>query len=135
MEHIFKTHWPILLEDPHLISTITEQPKMAYKTAPNIKNNVAPSKLKCSTDDPTQPLSFFLSLKGMYQCKKPKCMTCKHISHGQKQFQVKGKMYDIKGFFNCLPEFVVYYFTCLCGLFYFGHTIRTPRKRVDEQET
>lgn len=65
-------------------------------------------------------------IKGMYQCKKSKFLMCKHALHDQKQFKMKGK--NIKVFYNCSLEYVVYWLTCSRGLFYVGRTIRTLRK-------
>lgn len=45
MESILKKHWPILLEDLQL-KTLPKFPKVTYRRAPNIKNKIAPSKLK-----------------------------------------------------------------------------------------
>ncbi|XP_073448025.1 meiotic recombination protein DMC1/LIM15 homolog [Aquarana catesbeiana] len=46
MEAIFKKHWPILLEDPYLKPVLPNYPRITYRKAPNIKNKIAPSKLK-----------------------------------------------------------------------------------------
>lgn len=37
MEGIFKKHWSILTQDPHLATSISAVPKFAYRRAPNIK--------------------------------------------------------------------------------------------------
>lgn len=121
-------HWSILLEDPHLKTTLATQPKVAYGKAHNIKRKIAPSKIK-----PTQPTSVplvLIPLVGMYQCKKPFCLTCEFVQHVQKTFSVKGKTYTLKDFFNCFTDYIVYCLTCTCGLFYVGKTIRA---RFSEQ--
>lgn len=130
MEKILASHWPILLEDPHLRTTVDTKPKVAYRKSRNIKSKIAPSRIK-----PTQPTSSPLTLiplRGMYQCKKPLCLTCQFIQHGQKTFTVKGKNYTLKEFYNCSTDFVIYCLTCPCGLIYVGRTIRALRARFGE---
>lgn len=68
MEGIFRKHWGILLEDPLLNTCLPSIPKITYQKARNVKTHIAPSKLK-SINKPSPSLTF-LSIKGMYQCKK-----------------------------------------------------------------
>lgn len=44
MEKILATHWPMLLEDPHLKNSLT-LPKVAYRKARNIKVRLPPANL------------------------------------------------------------------------------------------
>lgn len=131
MEHILKKHWPILQADPHLKASIPDRPLVSYRRARNLKNNIAPSKIQKSSTTPSAPLTF-LNIKGMFQCRKKSCLTCKHVTHGLKEFSTKGQKYTIPDFFNCSTEFVIYCMSCPCGLLYVGRTIRTLRKRFGE---
>lgn len=59
----------MLLEDLHLKTLLPNKPKVTYRKAANIKNKIAPSKLK------PQPIKSIphiclLPLYGMFQCKK-----------------------------------------------------------------
>lgn len=117
MEKILSRHWHILREDPHLKTTVSDCPLVTYRRARNIKAKIAPSKTKTSRPIRSIPLTFF-GIKGMYQCKKPLCLTCAHVTHRQKYLFRKG--------------YVVYFLTCPCSLFYVGRTIRTLRKRFGE---
>lgn len=38
VETIFKKHWPILLKDQDLQSTISSKPKFIYRRAPGLRN-------------------------------------------------------------------------------------------------
>lgn len=131
MEKIFTKHWSILREDPHLKPTISDKPLVTYRRAKNIKAQIAPSKVKTARPTVSAPLTFF-NIKGMYQCRKPLCLTCAHVTHRQKDFHHKGKLYVIPDFFNCGSDYVVYCLTCPCGLLYVGRTIRPLRKRFGE---
>ena len=93
MEKILAAHWPILVEDPHLITTIETKPKVAYRKCRNIKSKIAPSKSKNKLVQPISSQLVLIPLRGMYQCKKPLCLTCQFIHHGQKMFSVKGKLF------------------------------------------
>lgn len=129
MERIFQKHWGILLEDPMLKSSNTV-PKITYRKTRTIKSLIAPSKLKTIHNRPT-PSRTFLTLNGMYQCKKQKCLTCKFVSL-PKIFATKGNTYQFREFFNCSSDFVIYGIRCLCDLLYIGRTIQTLRKRFGE---
>lgn len=41
MESVFKRHWSMLQQDPHLKTTISTVPQFAYRKEPNIKEKVA----------------------------------------------------------------------------------------------
>lgn len=125
-------HWPMLLQDEHLLPVLSNKPKFAYRKAPNIKSKVAPSKPTEKPPPPGHSIPTFLAISGMYQCRKPLCKTCRFVTHGQKDFYVKGKTYRNKGFHTCSSDHVVYCLTCPCGLFYVGLTIRPLRKRFGE---
>ncbi|PIO39511.1 hypothetical protein AB205_0069860 [Aquarana catesbeiana] len=131
MEKIFTKHWSILREDPQLNPTISDKPLVTYRQAKNIKAQIAPSKVKTAHPTASAPLTFF-NIKGMYQCRKPLSLTCAHVTHRQKDFHHKGKLYVIPDFFNCGSDYVVYCLTCPCGLLYVGRTIRPLRKRFGE---
>lgn len=103
-----------------------------HRKAKNIKSRVAPSRLKMP---PPPPSKTFFDIKGMYQCRKPQCLTCKHVKHGQKGFNHKDKQYTFLAFYTCSTEFVVYCLSCPCGLLYVGRTIRTLRKRERGRKT
>lgn len=128
IERIVQRHWPMLLQDEHLLPVLSNKPKLAYRKVPNIKSKVAPSKLKEKPPPPGHSIPTFLAIFGMYQCRK----TCRFVTHGQKDFCVKGKTYPIKGFHTCSSDHVVYCPTCPCGLFYVGRTIRPLLKRFGE---
>lgn len=130
MEHIVHKHWPILLQDPHLKDSIPNKPKFSYRKAPNIKGKIAPSKLKKKTNTSSSLQLFFMI--GMYQCRKPLCLTCSFVQHGQKTFTIKNKTYKISEFYTCSTDHVVYCLTCPCGLHYVGRTIRPLRQRFGE---
>lgn len=132
MENIVKKHWPLLLQDEHLLPTLPNRPQFAYRKAPNIKSKVATSKLKATPLPLGYHIPTFLAISGMYQCRKPLCKTCSFVVHGQKDFHIKGKTYPIKGFHTCSSDHVIYCLTCPCGLFYVGRTIRPLRKRFGE---
>lgn len=132
MENILESHWSILLEDPHLKATVGTKPKVTYRRSRNIKSKIAPSKIKSSQPIPLQPV--LIPLRGMYQCKKPLCLTCPFVQHGQKTFNVKGKSYTLKEFYNCSTDFVIYCLTCPCAQFYVGRTIRALRARFGEHQ-
>lgn len=131
MEHILRKHWGILLEDPYLQPSLSNKPTITYRKAKNIKSQIAPSKLKPNRTQ-LKPTLTFLNIKGMYQCRKLGCLTCKFVKHRQKQFTTKGKTYHLGEFYNCSTEFVIYFLTFPCGLLYIGRTIRTLQKRFGE---
>ena len=130
MESILVKHWDILLQDPHLKPILPARPKITYRRAPNLKNKIAPSKLKPTPT--TSVTSTLIPLVGMYQCRKSRCKTCHFVQHGQKNFHTNGKTYPLKDFYNCSSEFVVYGLSCPCGLLYIGRTIRPLRERFGE---
>lgn len=132
IEHIFQKHWSILQEDPNLKAIIANQPLISYYCARNLKTQIAPSKIKPKSPTASSPLSFF-NIKGMYQCRKALCLTCKHVTHGQKVFQSKGKCYTIPEFYTCSSEFV-YCMSCPCSLFYVVLTICTFCTRFGEHK-
>lgn len=105
-------------------------PKITYRKTRTIKSLIDPSKLKTIHNRPT-PSRTFLTLNGMYQCKKQKCLTCKFVS-SPKIFATKGNTYQFREFFNCSSDFVIYGIRCLCDLLYIGRTIQTLRKRFGE---
>lgn len=78
------------------------------------------------------PNSHFLSIKGMFQCRKLNFLTCRHAQHCQKHFTTIDKTYAHNDFYNCSTEFVIYCLSCPCGLLYMGRTIGTIRKRFVE---
>lgn len=131
MEHILQKYWGILLEDPHLKNSLDEKPKITYRGAQNLKEKIAPSKLKTCRPQPSVSPTF-LDIKGMYQCRKLNCLTCKFVQHKQKHFTTKDKTFQLGQFFNCSTEFVVYCLSCPCNLLYVGCTTRTLRKRFGE---
>lgn len=94
MEKILAKHCPILNEDPHLRSTLSDRPIVSNRRAKNLKAHIAPSKTSTKTlgARATPSLTFF-HIKGMYQCKKARCLTCKHVTHRQKDFTCRGKQY------------------------------------------
>lgn len=69
MEGILKKHWPILLEDPHLKTLLPKFPIVTYRRASNVKNKIAPSKLKPLSIQ-SSPRLCLLPLYGMFQCRK-----------------------------------------------------------------
>lgn len=91
MESIKKKHWPILLEDIHLKTILPKFSKVTYRRAPNIKNKIAPSKLKPLSIQPI-PHICLLPLYGIFQCRKTLCKTCKYVQHGQKHFHPKARL-------------------------------------------
>lgn len=117
METILRRHCPILLENPHLKTLLPTFPIVTYRRALNVKNKVAPSKLKPLLTPPS-PRLCLLPLHGMFQCRKALCKTCEFVVHGQKQFSTKGKTYDISEVYNCSSDFVVYCLYCPCQLLY-----------------
>lgn len=82
MEQILAKHWPILLEDLYQKSAIPPRPKVSNRKAKNVKNSVAPSKLKPVLTSGSHTLCL-LPLIGMFQSQKALCLTCKHVTHGQ----------------------------------------------------
>lgn len=114
-----RRHWPLLLQDEHLLPVLPNKPKFAYRKAPDIKSKVAPSKLKKKPLPLGQSIPTFLAISGMYQCRKPLCKTCRFVRHGQRDFSVKGKTYPLKGFHTCSTDHV-------------GRTIRPLCKRFGE---
>lgn len=92
-----------------------------------MKNKIAPSKLKPTTIPPSVPI--LIPIIGMYQCHKPLCKTCKFVQHSLKTFNTKRKTYELKEFFNCSSDFVVYGLSCPCNLMYVGQIIRPLRQR------
>ncbi|XP_077336748.1 transducin beta-like protein 2 isoform X2 [Lithobates pipiens] len=126
IEHILNKHWNVLKQDPHLITTLRERPKVTYRRASTLKNKIAPSNLKSIQKG--NPLCL-IPLKGMYRCNKPLCKTCNFIKHGQKSFTHKEKTYYLDNFYNCSSDYVVYCLICPCKLLYVGRTIRPLRQR------
>lgn len=90
MKQVLTKHSSILLEDPHLKTTLQPKPKFSYRKARNVKSLVAPSKLKSSTESPIQSL-WLIPLIAMFQCCKAIYLTCKYVAHSQKEFTVHGK--------------------------------------------
>lgn len=46
MDNIFKKHWSILTQDPHLTTSLSTLPKFAYRKALSVKSKIVPSKIK-----------------------------------------------------------------------------------------
>lgn len=110
---------------------IYKKTQITYRRAPNLKNIIAPSKLKsnCSHQSMTQPC--LIPLKSIFQRHKPLCKTCnKFVHHGQKNFIAQGKTYPMNDFHCCSSDHVVYCLTCPCSLFYVGRTIRPLQKKI-----
>lgn len=132
MERIIKKHWSILAQDPHLAPSLPAVPQFAYRRAPNVKTKIAPSKIPVQKISSTSKQLTLIPLLGMYRCKKALCLTCPHVTHGQKSFYTNGNQYILKSFFNCSTTYVIYCISCPCGLLYVGRTIRTLRARFGE---
>lgn len=115
MEKILRKHWDILQQDPHLRSILPTHPQVTYRRAPNLKNKIAPSKLKITSAFP--PITPLIPLVGMFQCWKKLRKTCHFVQHGQKSFSTKGQTYILKDFYNCSSDYVVYGLTCPCASF------------------
>lgn len=113
MKSILFKPWSILLEDPSLQSCLTKELKVSYHKAQNIKSKIVPSKLKSS---PLNGPLILIPQLGVFKCKKPLCLTCNFVQHGQKSFSHKGKTYHMKEFYNFSTDCVDYCLTCPFGL-------------------
>lgn len=112
MESIVHEHVTIFLSDPHLQNHIQNKPKITCRRVLNLKQKIAPSKLK----QKLTKVPCLIPLKGMYQCK-----TCTFVQQGKQNDVIKGKTYTIKYFFNCCTYHVICY-----------RTIRPLRKRFGD---
>lgn len=111
--NILSKHWNILQQDPLLKTILPTVPRITYRKAPNLKNKIAPSKLKTDQITTPNPTSL-IPLVAMYRCNKAH-KTCSFVQHGKKSFLSKGRTYALDHFYNCSSDFVVYGLTCPCG--------------------
>lgn len=132
IQKIIQKNWHLLLQDPKLGPILPQIPKVCFRKARNFKNILAPSKLKTGNIEKDTSLKFN-NLKGVFGCKKPRCLTCQFIHYGQESFSDQsGQKYPISQFLTCSHDFVIYGLTCSCKKVYVGRTIRPVRKRIGE---
>lgn len=131
MESILKKHWPILLEDLHLKTLLPNIPKVTYRRAPNIKNKIAPSKLKPC---PTQSIPHIYAYSHCLVCFNAKNPYAKHavLCNMVRNNSPPKEKLNINEFYNCSSDFVVYCLCCPCHQIYVGCTTRTLRQRFGE---
>lgn len=69
--------------------------------------------------------NMFSNLVGVYQCRKCKCLICKHVPHDLKSFQGNDRTFAITSFIKLLLSVCGILFNMPYGLLYVGRMIRT----------
>lgn len=127
-------HYNILKLDQRLAPLLPPQPQITFRKSCTIKNIIAPSELEKSSKRPLFDIGdYFDNRTSIFQCRKRGCLTCQSITHEcSKIVTNKGTSFQIKQFFTCSTEFVVYVLHCPCTLLYACRTIRNLHTRVGE---
>lgn len=106
IKHIINKHCTFQIMTPKLAPVLPKAPQVIFKKAWNLKNFLAPSKMLHGGDKFATRHSFDHRV-GVFKCRKPLCLTCQFISHGQSSFQITtGTVYPIKQFITCSTEYV-----------------------------
>ena len=76
----------------------------------------------------------------VYQCRKPRCKTCKHLREGDKfTSNVTGKTYSVQSrnqVMTCETKNVIYVISCCrCGIQYVGETSQMLRQRMNNHRS
>jgi len=116
MSEIIKSHSNLLSSSPELLDLFPNNSVMpAYRRTKNLKDILAPSKLKYSTPN---------SEPGCFRCNK-KCDLCKNFLLESPVFSscATGRIYKIKETTGCTSHNVIYVAQCVsCNLQYVGST-------------
>lgn len=112
---IITKYWNIVQCDPILKVQLSQDPQVIIRKAKNIKNIIAPSRLKKRMGDRHLPGFTFLPL-GCYRCNKTRCKTCSHLLHEKEGFiDVNNKEHSISDFINCSTQYITYALFCPCN--------------------
>ena len=135
IKQLLNKHWHLARNDPILKGLLPEKPRVVFRGAPSLRNQVAPNIL----NPPQNGLNtFFNQLTGFYQCRR--CRVCSLNSCRSRrtirfESTTTRKEHPIKPFITCETTGVVYLIQCPCGLQYVGRTKRPLRVRLNEHIT
>uniref|UniRef100_A0A803JIM5 GIY-YIG domain-containing protein n=1 Tax=Xenopus tropicalis TaxID=8364 RepID=A0A803JIM5_XENTR len=121
---ILKKHWHVLLTDITLRKYLGEFPSTCCRRSPNLRDKLVSSHFQSSSGTSNT------KLKGTYTCGH--CKACKYIYNLNSvvdRFNIK---HEVRDFFNCRSESIIYLITCPCGKQYVGKTIRMLKDRLLE---
>lgn len=129
-KEIVQQHWHILKSDPNLKTVFNDPPRIVYKRAPNLRDQIVRADLP-----PEQPSHFLSNIPpGNYKCGScAQCnftSKCHYFNHPH-----SGKKIDIKGTITCNSKNVIYMIKCPCGLAYIGKTTRCLKTRISEHRS
>lgn len=121
IKKILNTHWPLLLNDPHLKKCLPAKPRLTNRRARTLKNISAPGKFRSLNSAST--LSSNNHPPGCYRCNSVRCKNCVFLDSFVNSFSstVTGRQYNI--FWLHLPCFNDHFIFCnkrvLCPFYSF----------------
>ena len=120
--HIAKQLRPILRNDPYLRNVFPTPTLVAYRQPPNLRYLLTSNSLP----DPN-------ATHGTFPCNNPRCKLCPHINTTNIIQGPNGKVFNIKGKFNCNSKNIIYAISCdLCPkAIYIGETGNNLRTRLN----
>ncbi|CAJ0920813.1 unnamed protein product [Ranitomeya imitator] len=121
-------HWSILAKSYPNIEAFQTPALMCKRRPQNIRDNLVRADIGSFSRVPKQT---FLGTdrRGTFPCLS--CACCSNIIKGDKiTHPHSGKYYNIKGFYTCDTNYVVYLLKCPCGLLYVGETTQHLRDRI-----
>lgn len=116
---------PVLAQDPRT-NYLAELPiTIAFRRPRNLKNILVKSKL--NTNNRLSPL------RGSKPCQRPKCRSCALMKNTRNfKSSYTNECFEIKGFFNCMSQNVIYLIECVkCFKQYVGQTCTTVSTRMN----
>ena len=134
---ILRRHLPLLHSSPKCRKAIPNQPIVAYRRSPNIKDIVVRSTLPSLTPP----------LQGSYPCGETDCKCCHHGLHGDVGIvylshtveattftsSSTGETFPIRKYMTCKSANVIYLITCkTCEIQYVGESGRPMECRIEE---
>lgn len=127
---LVENNWLILQNDPVLKKIIPKKTAITFRKAPTIKSLVAPSRLRQHGEVPIKS-----SNKGSFKCNSIRCLCCKEITHGRKEFKstMLQEIFQIKQHLMCTSKYIIYLLKC--GVQNIGHTIQRLQQRMNKHRT
>ncbi|CAJ0965952.1 unnamed protein product [Ranitomeya imitator] len=136
MPLIYKTinkHWPLLKEAYPQVAAFQAPALMCKRRPRNFRDSLVKADIRSLTKQPRQQ---FLGTQrtGTFPCLG--CACCANvIKSSEFTHPHTGKKFNIKGFYTCETNFVVYLVKCPCGLMYVGETIQHVRDRISSHKS